>query len=288
MLLRSFILFAGLCLLSFCQKKTDSAPTPVPPVNTPPTPPPTYSFAETPTWADEFDYEGLPDSKKWGYDVGGGGWGNNELEFYTDKKVENARAEGGKLIIEARKEPIGNRNYSSARLVTKGKGDFLYGRIEVRAKLPRGRGTWPAIWTLASQSSYGSNYWPDNGEIDIMEHVGFDPGRVHANVHTKAFNHAIKTNKGNQISVPDAMDAFHTYRVDWTPQEMTFFVDDKNYFTFQNSGAGWEQWPYDKPQHLLLNIAVGGNWGGQQGVDDSVFPQRMEVEFVRVYKLVIK
>ena len=283
MLLRSLTLLAALFLLAFCQKKKDYGPLPTfTPVSA------SYGFDEKPVWADEFDYSGLPDPKRWGYDVGGGGWGNNELQYYTKDRLENARVENGNLVIEARKEEYLGRNYTSARLVTKGKGDWTYGRIEVRAKLPRGRGTWPAAWTLASQTSYGTAFWPDNGEIDIMEHVGFDPGRVHANIHTKAFNHAIKTNKGANTLVPDAMDAFHTYRVDWTPTDMTFFVDDKSYFKFGNTGNGWQEWPYDKPQHLLLNIAVGGNWGGQQGVDDAIFPQKMLVDYVRVYKLVTK
>lgn len=272
-------------LLAFCQTQETPAPAPRP-IGVPPLAPPvSYAFADKPVWADEFDYTGLPDPKRWTYDVGGHGWGNNELEFYTKDRLENARAEGGNLIIEARKESFENRQYTSARLVTKGRGDWTYGRYEIRAKLPKGRGTWPAIWMLASQSSYGTQFWPDNGEIDIMEHVGFDPGRIHANVHTKAFNHAIKTNKGNSQLVPDAQNAFHTYRVDWTPADMRFFIDDVEYFTFQNSGRGWAEWPYDKPFHLLLNIAVGGNWGGQQGVDDTIFPQQMLVDFVRVYPL---
>jgi beta-glucanase (GH16 family) len=284
MLLRSLTLLSALILLAFCQKKEAYGPMPT----FPSVPAPTYGFDDKPVWADEFDYTGLPDPKRWGYDVGGTGWGNNELQYYTENRPENARVENGNLVIEARKEAFAGRNYTSARLVTKGKGDWTYGRIEVRAKLPRGRGTWPAIWTLASQTSYGTAFWPDNGEIDIMEHVGFDPGVIHANIHTKAFNHSIGTNKGSQLTVPDCMDAFHTYRVDWTPTNMTFFVDDKSYFTFGNSGNGWQEWPYDKAQHLLLNIAVGGNWGGQKGVDDSIFPQQLLVDYVRVYKLVTK
>jgi beta-glucanase (GH16 family) len=272
-------------LLAFCQPTEPPAPTAPQPVPPPLVPAVVYAFEEKPQWSDEFDYTGLPDSKRWGYDVGGHGWGNNELQYYTKERAENARVEGGHLIIEARKESFDNRPYTSARLVTKGRGDWTYGRYEIRAKLPKGRGTWPAIWMLASQSVYGSQFWPDNGEIDIMEHVGFDPGRIHANVHTKAFNHAIKTNKGDNRQVPDATDAFHTYRVDWTPAEMTFFIDDAAYFTFRNTGRGWAEWPYDKPFHLLLNIAVGGNWGGQQGVDDTVFPQQFQVDYVRVYGL---
>ena len=247
-----------------------------------------YAFGEKPSWQDEFNGTGKPDPQKWGYDVGGGGWGNNELQNYTDK-LENARVENGMLIIEARKEPSGTRAYSSARLVSKGKGDFTYGKFEIKAKLPTRRGTWPAIWMLASQSTYGERFWPDNGEIDIMEHVGFDQDRVHGNIHTKAFNHSIKTNKGNSVMVPRASTDFHVYGCEWTPQEVRILLDGQPYFTFPKAaGYGWAEWPFDKPFHLLLNIAVGGNWGGQKGVDDSVFPQKMEIDYVRVYPLVEK
>ncbi|SDM60648.1 glycoside hydrolase family 16 protein [Siphonobacter aquaeclarae] len=246
---------------------------------------PRYSFETTPVWSDEFNYSGLPDPKKWGYDVGGGGWGNNELEYYTKDRTENARVENGKLIIEARKEDYQGRQYTSARLVTKGKGDWTYGKIVVRARLPKGRGTWPAIWTLASQSDLSKTYWPDNGEIDIMEHVGYDPNRIHATVHTKAFNHVIHTQKNAQKVIPDAMESFHDYAIEWTPASIKAFIDGEQYFTFSNTGKGWQEWPFDKPQHLLLNIAVGGNWGGKEGVDESIFPQKMEVEYVRVYRM---
>jgi beta-glucanase (GH16 family) len=258
------------------------------PGTTAPAAPADYTFTEKPIWQDEFEYTGRPDPSRWGYDLGGSGWGNNELQNYTNN-LENARVENGHLLIEARKEASGNRAYSSARLVSKGKGDFTYGRFEVRAKLPSGRGTWPAIWTLASQSTYGDRFWPDNGEIDIMEHVGFDQDRVHGNVHTKAFNHSIKTNKGNSIQVPGASTGFHVYGCEWTPDRVTILLDNKPYFTFRKeAGYGWAEWPFDKPFHLLLNIAVGGNWGGQKGVDDSIFPQKMEVDYVRVYGLVEK
>jgi len=146
-------------------------------------------------WSDEFSRDGQPDPSKWSYDVGGHGWGNNELQYYAESRLKNARVENGNLIIEAHKESVQGSQYSSARLVTKGKGEWTYGRIEVRAKLPSGRGTWPAIWMLASQNSYGDGYWPDNGEIDIMEHVGFDPDVIHASVHTLAYNHTIGTQR---------------------------------------------------------------------------------------------
>ena len=242
----------------------------------------------TPVWQDEFDYMGLPDTKKWGYDIGGNGWGNQEKQYYT-KDLKNARVEEGKLIIEARKEKYENNEYTSARLVTKHKADFLYGRFEIKAKLPKGTGTWPAGWMLATEQSYGSSYWPDNGEIDIIEHVGFDQDRVHGNIHTKSFNHTIKTNKGNNIIIPKVSDEFHVYACEWYPDSISIEIDGNKYFTFKKeAGYNWQEWPFDKKFHLILNIAVGGGWGGQKGIDNSIFPQRMEVEYVRVYQAVKK
>ena len=232
-------------------------------------------------WSDEFNINGLPDSTKWSYDVGGDGWGNQELEFYTKRRLENARVENGSLIIEARKEKWQNSNYTSARLVSKGKGDWKYARIEVKAKLPRGLGTWPAIWMLASTTPLK---WPDDGEIDIMEHVGFDPGVIHASVHCKKYNHIINTQKTAVTQVSDCMDAFHVYAVEWTKDSITMFIDDKKYFTFANEHSDYSAWPFDQPMHLLLNVAFGGGWGGQKGIDDSIFPQKMWVDYVRVYQ----
>ncbi|MBK8506046.1 MAG: glycoside hydrolase family 16 protein [Saprospiraceae bacterium] len=233
-------------------------------------------------WGDEFDEIGLPDSAKWGYDTGGSGWGNNELQYYSDRRSENARVENGKLIIEARKEEYKRKDYTSARLVTKKKGEWCYGRMEIRAKLPRGRGTWPAIWMLSAQQEYG--LWPASGEIDIMEHVGFDPGKIHGAVHTKKFNHMIQTQKTGKILAGDASDTFHEYSVEWTPESILFFVDGKNYFRFDNDHTSWESWPFDQPFYLILNIAIGGNWGGQKGVDDTILPQKMEIDYVRIYE----
>ena len=239
-------------------------------------------------WSDEFDEPGLPDSSKWLYDVGGGGWGNDEEQFYTEGRLENARVEEGVLIIEARKEswpPSRNpsNDYTSARLVSKGTGDWLYGRIEARAKLPSGRGTWPAIWMLPTGNAYGG--WPRSGEIDIMEHVGFDPGVVHGSLHSLAHNWTTETQPTDSISVPEAETAFHTYAVEWTPSSIRFYVDETLYLEAPNPGTGWEEWPFDQPFHLILNIAVGGFWGGQQGIDPDVWPARMEVDYVRVYDL---
>ena len=247
-----------------------------------------YEFGTTPVWQDEFNYSGKPDPKKWGYDIGDNGWGNNELQNYTDNQ-KNARVENGNLIIEAFKEQSGKLNYSSARLVSKGKGDFLYGKFEIKAKLPVGRGTWPAIWMLASENTYGNKGWPDNGEIDIMEHVGFDQNNIHGNIHTKAFNHSIGTNKGNNVLINTASTEFHIYGCIWTPDYVAISVDGKEYFRFvKEKDYQWQQWPFDKSFHLLLNIAIGGNWGGQKGVDDSIFSQKMEVDYIRVYPLVEK
>lgn len=241
------------------------------------------NFESTPAWRDEFDYTGRPDPTKWGYDLGGDGWGNDELQQYTDR-IDNVSVGDGMLSIVARKESLAGRDYTSARLVSKGKGDFLYGRFEIRAKLPRGRGTWPAIWMLPTDWAYGG--WPRSGEIDIMEHVGFDPGVVHVSVHTGAYYHTIGTQKTATSTVADAMSAFHRYRVDWTPRVIRGYIDDGQVFEFANEGTGVAVWPFDKRFHLLLNIAVGGSWGGQMGVDDTIFPARMQVDYVRVYRMV--
>jgi beta-glucanase (GH16 family) len=232
-------------------------------------------------WSDEFNSTGLPDANKWNYDVGGHGWGNNELQFYTEKRQENARVENGNLVIEARKESWQGKDYTSARLVSKGKGDWKYGRIEVRAKIPAGRGTWPAIWMLASSDPLA---WPDDGEIDIMEHVGFDQGRIHGTIHSKKYNHVIGTQKSATIMVPDCSTDFHVYGLQWTADSIKVSIDGNPYFKFANEQTGKDAWPFNQPFHLLLNIAVGGNWGGAQGVDTTIFPARMEIDYIRVYQ----
>jgi len=249
-------------------------------------------------WADEFDRDGLPDPAKWSYEEGF--VRNRELQFYTAGRRENARVEGGHLIIEARRERWPNpryradapenrwqerrqfADYTSASLTTRGKAAWTYGRLEARAKLPTGRGTWPAFWTLGTNITQVG--WPACGEIDILEYVGHDPGVVHANVHTRGFNHARGNGRGASTRVPDAEKAFHVYAVEWSPQRLEFFVDDRKYFTLENDGTGPDSWPFDAPQFLILNLAIGGSWGGQQGVDDAIFPQRFVVDYVRVYQ----
>lgn len=232
-------------------------------------------------WSDEFDQDGLPNPNNWSYDVGDHGWGNNELQYYTNGNSRNSRVENGVLIIEAWKDEAFPKGYSSARLVSKGKAAWKYGYIEVRAKLPVGIGTWPAIWMLPEQNNFGT--WPKSGEIDIMEHVGYDPGVVHGTVHTEAFNHTQKTQKGVQKKVVTFGEEFHTYAIDWKAEKIDFYIDGELYFTFENTGKDFTEWPFNHPFHVVLNLAVGGNWGGQKGVDDKIWPQRMEVDYVRVY-----
>lgn len=244
-----------------------------------------WKFEATPSWRDEFDYTGAPDPAKWGYDIGGHGWGNNELQYYTDS-TDNAFVADGVLTIAARKEKKEGRDYTSARVISKGKGDFLYGRFEIRAKLPSGKGTWPALWMLPTDQAYGG--WPKSGEIDIMEHVGYDPNRVHITMHTEAYYFQINTQKTATKVIDGAMSQFHLYRVDWMPDTIRGYIDDALVLEFPNEGNGYKVWPFDRRFHLLMNIAVGGDWGGKEGVDDTAFPASMQVDYVRVYRLIEK
>ncbi|MFN3387916.1 MAG: family 16 glycosylhydrolase [Allosphingosinicella sp.] len=249
-------------------------------------PPPGYSLV----WADEFDRDGLPDPARWAYDTtfNKRGWHNEEKQYYADARLKNSRAEGGRLIIEAHLDEAeisalpdwGGQRYSSARLVTRGKESWKYGYFEARAKLPCGLGTWPAIWTLAAVPNMK---WPDDGEIDIMEHVAQEPGVVHQTIHTDAFNHVEKTQKEATVTVPDACDAFHLYQLHWTADRIRMGVDGKQVFDFARPSNDAAEWPFDKPHYLLLNLAVGG-WGGLKGIDDGAFPQRFEIDYVRVWQ----
>lgn len=245
---------------------------------------PTDQIPEIPgytlVWNDEFDGQYInPD--KWSWEINGDGGGNNELQYYTGQPT-NSFIDNGKLIIKAIKENYDGKEYTSARLRSLNKGDWLYGRIEVSAKVPTGRGTWPAIWMLSSDWSYGG--WPESGEIDIMEHVGYNPNVIHGSVHTEAYNHTIGTQKSASLTIPNATSTYHTYAIEWFADRIDFYIDQYKYFTFNNENSGWEKWPFDKRFHLILNLAVGGKWGGAQGIDDNAFPAQMEVEFVRVYK----
>lgn len=225
-----------------------------------------------------------------GYDVGDTcdrpyrcGWGNNEKQFYTSNDLENARVEGGHLIIEARQEQMGRMDYTSARLVSHEKKAFQNVRIDVRAQLPSGKGTWPAIWMLPAENKHGG--WPKSGEIDIMEHVGYMPDSILGTVHTEAFNHMYGTQKGGRIAVANSESAFHVYSIQWTDNQIDFLVDDHSYFRFEHTGGGSAEWPFDQAFYLIMNIAVGGNLGGVEGIDPDIWPQRMLVDYVRVYEL---
>ncbi len=238
-------------------------------------------------WSDEFDYTGVPDTTKWNYDFGDGcpnlcGWGNNELQYYTNNPT-NVRVENGKLIIEVHNDSLGGRAYTSSRIVSKNKGDWLYGRIEVKAKLPQGNGTWPAIWMLPTDRAYGG--WPASGEIDIMEHVGHNPGVIHVTIHTEKYNHLKKTQKEGIRNVTDCYASFHVYAIEWRKNQIDFYVDNTLFHTVtRNPLDTYSGWPFDQRFHLIMNIAVGGNWVGMKGIDDSIWPQRLEIDFVRVYQ----
>jgi beta-glucanase (GH16 family) len=240
-----------------------------------------WSFDSTADWSDEFNYTGKPDTGKWGYDLGGGGWGNAELEDYTDS-ASNVSVANGYLTITARKQNLAGMNYTSARVVSK--GSILYGRIEVRAKLPAGVGTWPAIWALPDAYVYGA--WPNSGEVDIMEMVGYDPNNVHFSVHNQMYYAG--NAKTSTFIIPTASTGFHIYREDWTPYAIRGYYDNTLVFTYVNTGKGPAYWPYDQKFHLLINIAIGGGWGGLQGVDDTAFPTAMQVDYVRFYNMIPK
>ncbi len=232
-------------------------------------------------WSDEFDYKGLPDPAKWNYESGY--VRNQEKQYYTKHRLKNARVEDGFLVIEAHKEPFKDMEYTSASINTRYTQSWTYGRFEIRAKLPTGKGTWPAIWMLGTNLTYVG--WPSCGEIDIMENVGYAPENIHANVHTKTNNHTIGTGKGNRKEYTTPYDQFYTYALEWTPEKLVFFVDDDTLFTYENDRKGdWKTWPFDKPQYLLLNLAIGGAWGGREGIDDSIFPQKYYIDYVRVYQ----
>jgi beta-glucanase (GH16 family) len=239
-------------------------------------------------WSDEFQQPdgSAPDPAKWGYDTGGSGWGNNELEYYTSR-TNNARIEDGKLVIEARKENYDGRNITSARLLTKGKWSGTYGRIEACIKIPRGQGMWPAFWMLGT--NIASANWPACGEIDIMENIGKEPGTVHGTVHGpqsgRDYNGGIGV--GWPVKLPDGAafaNDFHLYAVEWTTNRIDWLLDGNKYFEVTPANLPKDaKWVFNQPQFLLLNLAVGGGWPGNPDAT-TTFPQRMIVKYVRVYE----
>jgi beta-glucanase (GH16 family) len=237
-------------------------------------------------WSDEFTQAdgSAPDPAKWGFETGGGGWGNSELENYTSR-TNNVRIEGGQLVIEAQAENHGGNNYTSGRLLTKGKWSWTYGRIEARLKIPRGQGIWPAFWMLGA--NINSVQWPNCGEIDIMENIGREPSLVHGTIHGPGYS------GGNGIGGPCSTtngapyaDDFHLYAVEWTPNQIKWYADGRQYFTVTPASLPkGTTWVFTQPQFLLLNLAVGGKWPGNPDAT-TVFPQRMTVDYVRVYNSV--
>ncbi len=224
-------------------------------------------------WSDEFDTPGAPNSNKWGYDLGASGWGNNELQYYTDRR-DNSYVTDGTLKIVAKKEAFSSSQYTSARLLSKGKYSFKYGKVEVRAKIPAGVGTWPAIWMLGDNINTVS--WPACGEIDIMEHVGRDLNKI-----ISAFHYPVYYGSNAKVAttmVPTATTEFHVYKLEWTPASMQIFVDDKLFHTLPNSPSI----PYNQNFFLILNIAMGGNLGGP--IDPSFTSTTFEIDYVRVYQ----
>ncbi|MFK7925441.1 MAG: family 16 glycosylhydrolase [Bacteroidia bacterium] len=237
-------------------------------------------------WADEFEVNGLPDSTKWTYDLGNWGWGNNEPQYYTEGRLENSRIEDGNLIIEAIRNDQGH-DWTSARLTTRGKVSFVYGKIEFRAKIPVERGNWAAGWTLGDDYR-DERSWPYCGEIDILETVGFEindstgDGSAHASVHCGAYYFKLGNQPTAVLPVDNMEEAFHTYAVEWTPAGIDGFVDGKKYFSYTDTSNDLA-WPFSKAQNIILNLAMGGGWGGAQGIDPAIQKQQFIIDYVRVY-----
>jgi len=273
------LLLAGLCVGSCVNMRIGADP------------PPGYRLV----FSDEFDRDGLADPARWNYAVRANrsGWHNRELQYYSAGRSENARVEHGKLIIEARHERLsadafpdyGGQEFTSARLNTRGRASWLHAFVEVRARIPCAIGTWPAIWMLPADETVG---WPAGGEIDIMEHVGFDPGRIHQTVQDADHTHVAASHWKAVTTVRDACDTFHLYQLWWEPGRIRLGIDGTRTLSVSRpaSSAG-ERWPFDDgPFVLILNLAVGGDWGGAHGVDQTALPARMEVDFVRIYQKV--
>lgn len=245
-------------------------------------------------WSDEFDYIGHPDPNKWTYEEGY--IRNGEQQIYRANNTKNARVEDGYLIIEAHLSaenkntglfdslfaPQEKDKFTSASLTTEHLAGWRYGRIDVRAKLPQGRGIWPAIWMLGSDRKKVG--WPACGEIDIMEYVGYEKDIVHAAVHSSSRNHYKKNSVSSTYIINSLAQGFHIYSVARSSEKIDFFIDNELYFSYQKEGEGNAIWPFDKPMYLLLNIAVGGGWGGKKGIDKTIFPQKFIIDYVRVYE----
>jgi len=231
-------------------------------------------------WQDEFDGPEI-DESKWVFEKKQPGWVNHELEAYTGNRRENARIEGGYLILEARHDNFEGNEYTSGRIRTEGKASWQTGRFEAKIQLPGGLGSWPAFWLMPDDQTKG---WPACGEIDIMEEVGFDPDTIHATTHSTAYNWKSSTQRTATATASGAVTRDHVYAMEWFDDRIDVFLDGVKYFTSKNDGTGEDAWPFDKKFHIILNVAIGGDWGGAQGVDPNVWPRQMRVDYVRVYR----
>lgn len=240
-------------------------------------------------WSDEFNYSGVPDASKWNVTIWNPGNVNNEWQAYTDRS-ENLRVENGHLVIEGRHDWGNGFEYTSARINSANKGYTTYGRVEARIKLPENAwGTWPAFWMMPNDPSmYGWNdengwYWPNCGEIDIMEQVGYDENNIHGSVHSKAAYFKLGTQRTGHLYVNNVTNDYHVFAIEWFEDRIDWFVDGTKYYTVYNDGWGWEWWPFNYDFHVILNLAIGGDWGGAQGVDPNKWPRQMLVDYVRIY-----
>ena len=229
-------------------------------------------------WHDEFDGTAI-DSANWTYDIGAGGWGNGEAQYYTSRP-ENARIEDGMLVIEAHQEKYEDSYYTSARLKTQGLQSFQYGRIEARIKVPSGDGVWPAFWMLGS--SFDGTNWPDCGEVDIMEYVGREPDLIMGTLHGPGYSGASGMSQWNRQEYAIA-DDFHTFAIEWVPGQIDWYYDGEQYHTATPGDLSGKQWAFDQPFFIILNLALGGTLGGAIGLD-TVFPAYLQVDYVRVYQ----
>jgi beta-glucanase (GH16 family) len=238
-------------------------------------------------WSDEFGYTGLPDPAKWSFETEGNAWrwGNGEDQYYTENRLENARVRDGNLFITALKEDYApGFHYTSARIRTKDKGDWCYGRFEMRAKLPKGASIWPGFWMMPTESYYGP--WPASGEIDIMEFFGFIPDTANFTIHTKKYNHKINSHKFGKATDKTLHSDYHIYAVEWFPERLDFYFDLEKVFTFAKESGHPDVWPYDRKFHIILNNAVGGDYYRlvTGGVNTTIFPQEYMIDYVRVYQ----
>jgi beta-glucanase (GH16 family) len=237
----------------------------------------------TNVWNDEFSGTAL-DLTSWGFDVGGSGWGNNELQYYTNNRPENIYLDNGKLIIQAKKETFSGKEYTSSRILTKGKREFTFGRIDIRAKLPVAKGLWPALWMLGKKIDQVN--WPSCGEIDIMELVGLNANKVYGTLHwASASSSTTRVQYGTNYTLPTGTfaDKFHVFTTIWSADNVEILVDDISYYKFDKTKVGSAPYPFNEPFFLIFNVAVGGDWPGSPDAS-TTFPQQMVVDYVRVFK----